>query len=186
MPCNIVINDFDRHVMLRNLLLFLTFSSLPPAEAAETGLHLWYSAKLPAPVLERLRGVLAIQLRKIQLQMEKTPSAPQATLLSSTFSLGDKAAMHCVLPRAYWTELLNMLNFKLESREASRRRRLITAGDGRRDYRERNLYLLPPGRRVPKQQYFDDGLLLPFGDDRRPFTEANLQVPPHPSLVRSC
>jgi hypothetical protein len=127
-------------------------------------------------MIKQLRDVLSTQLQTVKLEMGEDPSTPGTAILSNTFRLGDKATVHCALPRDYWTELLNMLDFKLESQEATRRRRLITANEERIDYRERNLYLLHPGRRVAKRQYFEDGLILPFGADRRTFTEANLHV----------
>lgn len=46
--------------------------------------------------------------------------------------------VHYALPRVYWTELLNMFDFKLESQEATRRRSLITINEERLNCRERN------------------------------------------------
>jgi hypothetical protein len=173
-PCNIVVNDYDMPVVVRNLLLLLAFSSFPAAEAAKFGLHLWYSAKLPAATQSKLRETFKEKLEKIRVHMEKAPETPDTTLLSTTLSLGEKSQMHCILPRAYWKRLLQMLDFRLASGEATEKRRLVTMNRVRGDYRERHLYILPPGCRMSKLQYYDDGLLLPFGVDRRGFTEPNL------------
>jgi hypothetical protein len=173
-PCNIVVNDYDMPVVLRNLLLLLAFSSFPAAEAAEFGLHLWYSSKLPAAAQSKLRETFKEKLEKIRVHMEKAPQTPDTTLLSTTLSLGEKSKMHCILPRAYWKRLFQMLDFRLTPDEATRKRHLVTMNPSRIDYRERHLYILPPGCRLSKLQYYEDGLLLPFGADRRGFTEPNL------------
>jgi len=172
--CNIVINDREMYVVIRNLLLLWVFSVFPPTEAAEMGLHLWYSAKLPSAMCKRLRESFSEGFKKISLHMAKAPSTPSDTLLSTSFNLGEKGKMHCVLPRAHWTELFSMLDLKMSSQEATQIRHQITMNEARRDYRERHLCLIPASCRASKQQFYEDGLLLPFGADRSEFTEANL------------
>jgi hypothetical protein len=173
-PCNVVVNDYDMYVVLRNLLLLLAFSSFPAPEAAELGLHLWYSAKLPISAQSKLRGTFQETLDKIRLHIEKAPHTADTTLVSTTFPLGEKSKMHCILPRSYWKQLFKMLDMRMSPDEATRRRQLVATNTSRIDYRERHLYILPPSCRLSKQRYYEDGLLLPFGADRRGFTEPNL------------
>ncbi|KAA8898265.1 hypothetical protein FN846DRAFT_962716 [Sphaerosporella brunnea] len=175
-PCNIVLNDCDRSVVLRNLLLLFTFSSFPPSEAAELGLHLWYSAKLTVSAQTKLRKTFQDKLEKIRVHLEKAPHLPDENLLSTTFSLGEKAKMNCVLPREYWKQLFEMLNMRMSSDRATQNRHFVTMNASRLDFRERHLCILRPCYRLSKQQYYEDGLLLPFGADRRGFTEPNFTL----------
>ncbi|KAF8541091.1 hypothetical protein BDD12DRAFT_733234 [Trichophaea hybrida] len=175
-PCNVIINDREMYVVLRNMLLLRILSAFPPTEAAEMALHLWYSAKLPSAMCQKLRESFSESFKKISVHMDKAASKSGETLLSTSFELGEKAKMHCVLPRAYWTELFSMLNLKMSSQEATEVRHRITMNKDRRDYRERHLSLLPPNCRVAKQQFYEDGLLLPLGADRSEFTEANFTL----------
>ncbi|CAA7262887.1 unnamed protein product [Cyclocybe aegerita] len=170
LPCNVVINDREVDIVLRNLLLLFTFASFAPDEAAEMALHLWYLPKLPSKTMARLRPIFNEKLDKIFTHMAKNPGSPPTTLLKAKFQLTDKASIVALLPKWFWFEMKKMLELKMTSQQADYQRHLITLGPDRRDYRDRHLSLLGPYYRVSKMKYYEDGLIMPFGGvDRRLF-----------------
>jgi len=175
-PINIVVNDRDMHVTLRNLLLLLTFAAFSPAQSAEMGLHLWYSAKMPPAIMDSLRHYFSSQLQKIETHMAKTPGTLGTVPVSTTFKLGEKSKVHVMMPRFYWSELFSILTLRMAGQDATKSRNIIAVNPDRLDNRERYLYIIPPDARVPKQRFFTEGLLLPFGADRSEFTDTNMSI----------
>jgi len=175
LPCNVVINDPEMYIVLRNLLLLFTLASFPVDDAAEMALHLWYSPKLPSNVVARLRPIFSDKLDKIFTRMSENPSSPPHTLLEAKFELTEMASVVALLPKLFWNKLKEMLDLKMTPQHADMRRHSITLCNQRRDYRERHLCLLGPYHRVAKVKYYEDGLLVPFGGvDRSLFVEPNL------------
>ncbi|KAI5778592.1 hypothetical protein EDC01DRAFT_712524 [Geopyxis carbonaria] len=166
---HIVLNDHEPYVMIRAMLLLIIFASLPPAEAAEAAIHLWYSPSLPATTMSQLRELFAAKLDKMRQHL----SGDKDGLLSTSIKLSETCGMRCPLPRHCWRELFQVLDSRIGSDVATNKRHYITMAPHRLDYRERHVLFIAPQYRLSKLQYYEDGLVLPFGADRSSFTETN-------------
>ena len=49
--CTSVLNDKNMGIVARNIIMLLISAQLPPADAAELVLHIWYSARLTQGML---------------------------------------------------------------------------------------------------------------------------------------
>lgn len=169
---------------MRSILLLIVFSSLPPAEAAEAAVHLWYSPKLPSSTMAKLRSVFSTKLDKMRQHLRGDNDG----LLSTNIQLSDSCSMRCALPRHFWKELFHVLDSRISSGTATSMRHIITLAPHRIDYRERHLFTIAPQYRLSKMRYYEDGLVLPFGAERSSFTEPNPLVTPSPkpSATEQC
>lgn len=61
----------------------------------------------------------------------------------------------------------------LTMERANQIRTAVTLAKSRKDYRDRNLLFQAPSRRIAKNRYWGDGLLLPFGSPRLDFQQPN-------------
>jgi hypothetical protein len=61
----------------------------------------------------------------------------------------------------------------LTAERANQIRTAVTLAESRKDYRDRNLLFQSRSRRIAKNRFWGDGLLLPFGSRRDGFREPN-------------
>jgi hypothetical protein len=179
---SITINDRDFDVVARNtilLLLALTAESTADAglsslsDSVDVLIHFWYSAFIPARALSWLNNKVKPLIDEFCSQIvAKSPES----ILEKSWEFKHGRSLRLVLAEKYWIQLQTLLNVPDEmSREsAAQIRRTITLAPERVDYRERWHYKeASPFMRIAKQQFQEDGLLLPFGHPRTAFNIPN-------------
>lgn len=169
--CEIVLNDEDNWLVSRNVILLLVALVYDPEEAAETLLHLWYSALIPKAMLQTLRSkVLPLVETVSNKSKDRTPEA----LVSKKWTFGS-SSLRLVLQKHYWDVLLQYFENRdyLSLLDARRARAATTLAPDAKDYIERQLYTFNRITRRGHMKFRADGLLLPFGSSIRDFDTPN-------------
>ncbi|KAL8858534.1 MAG: hypothetical protein Q9178_004828 [Gyalolechia marmorata] len=139
--------------------MLLISAQLPPAEAAEVILHLWYSARLTQGMLtlidKHVRKLIADVLFKIKDRANNV-------LQSKKWTFGSVEVTVC-LYRPQWATLLQILDTKHDIGTTEKERRRVVLAPHRVDYRERQLYCLPAYMRLCSTRFKETGVLAPFG-----------------------
>lgn len=165
-------NDFDPDIVARNvimLLIALTVDNFD--EAADSIIHIWYSALIRESDLsilqQQIRPLIESVCGKIK---DKAPNS----LLGKTWTFGTRS-LRLVLEKSSWDSLLSYMNIPtgLSAGRANEIRKAVTFAKSRKDYRDRNFLFQSASRRIAKNQYWRDGILLPFGTSRFDFQEPN-------------
>ncbi|KFY89500.1 hypothetical protein V500_05642 [Pseudogymnoascus sp. VKM F-4518 (FW-2643)] len=172
-PINITMNDLDPDIVARNVIMLLIALTVDNTdEAADCIIHIWYSALIRKSDLDilqqRIRPLIESVCEKIE---NKAPSS----LLGKTWTFGQRS-LRLVLEKSSWDNLLSYMDIPagLSMERANQIRTAVTLAESRKDYRDRNLLLqTTPSRRIAKNRYWADGLLLPFGSPRLDFQEPN-------------
>ncbi|KAI5479842.1 hypothetical protein MNV49_002654 [Pseudohyphozyma bogoriensis] len=153
----IVLNDFSPVITSRNLALLLLLGKTPNAkDAAESALHVWYSAF----------NTEKSQLGAIELLSKfiMEDCSCSASVTGST-SVGASSRLIANLPASvlrYITSLMgSSSNYKLA--DASNEFSRIMLAPSRVDYRDRSLAPLKPSHRLSIFDFRRFGLVLPFG-----------------------
>ncbi|KFY28454.1 hypothetical protein V493_02929 [Pseudogymnoascus sp. VKM F-4281 (FW-2241)] len=171
-PIGITINDHDPDIVARNtimLLIALTVDNID--EAADCIIHIWYSALIRKSDLD----ILQHRIRPlIECVCKKNEDRKPSSLLGEILTFGPRS-LRLVLEKSSWDNLLSYMDIPagLTMERANQIRTAVTLAESRKDYRDRNLLLQTPSRRIAKSRYWGDGLLLPFGSPRLDFQEPN-------------
>ena len=166
------INDIDLDVVARNLILLLIGLVVEDdIEAIECMIHVWYSAFLRASDMALLRNRIRPMIEDV---CRKIQGKSSDIFLGKTWKLSGHTC-RVELTKESWRKILLYLDNvqRLSAEQAHQIRSAITHAPERVDYRDRHLLELTPAHRVCKQQFRDDGLLLPFGASRLDFTIPN-------------
>ncbi|KAK3901827.1 hypothetical protein C8A05DRAFT_16048 [Staphylotrichum tortipilum] len=171
-PVEITMNDKDFDIVACNVIMLLIALVVDNTDVAvDCIIHIWYSSlirKADLDILQqRIRPLIEEVCEKIR---DKTPGS----VLAKTWQFGQRS-LRLVLQKSSWDNLLSFMNTPegLSAKEANRIRRAVTLAESRKDYRDRHLLFQPPSRRIAKQRFREDGLLLPFGSRRDEFREPN-------------
>jgi hypothetical protein len=168
----VTINDKDFDIVARNLILLLIALLVEDIdEAVDCMIHVWYSALIRTSDLD----VLQRQIRPaIEEVCQKIQCKPQDTKMRKTWKFGQHS-LSLVLTKALWDKVLayTVIPDGLTAERANQIRTAVTLAKSRKDYRDRNLLMQPPSRRVAKTRFREDGLLLPFGSPRDDFQIPN-------------
>lgn len=99
-------------------------------------------------------------------------------MLSKTWDLGSQISLRVTLKREEWLTISRFCDAPtLTYEKAGNIRLAVTLAPKRVDYRDRWCYSEPsPFVRIAKQQFREDGLLLPFGSSRVGFNTPNPYV----------
>ncbi|KAJ5356800.1 hypothetical protein N7517_011409 [Penicillium concentricum] len=172
---HVSINDLDRVVVVRNVILLLLALSATDAPSPEAGkdedisealIHLWYSSF----ITERVLGHL--QKRVIPLisdACDEASTLQPGALMSKTWHFPPRKSLRVELRREEWLRVKEFCEVPetLTYEKARATRVSVTLAPQRTDYRERwHFKELSPPVRVARQQFREDGLLLPFGYPR--------------------
>ncbi|KAF4466645.1 hypothetical protein FALBO_6497 [Fusarium albosuccineum] len=173
---NITINDWDLDVVARNVMLILIALTVNDAkEAADKMTHLWYSASIRQSDLD----YLVTKIRPFIAQVcAHIGAKPEGTPLAKTWTFGSRR-VRLVLKKGSWMSLLRRFEVPgtLTLQQARDIRVAVTLASGaQQDFRERHYLVRPPAHRICEEKYRADGLMLPFGASREPFTIPNPQV----------
>jgi hypothetical protein len=169
--CKMTINDREFDIVARNAILLLTALHFDPETATPIMLHIWYSALIPARVLQSLQVNI---LPLIEDVCAKIQSKPPSSLQAKTWTY-DKRSLRLVLRKEQWFRLQQLFKVPdgLSAALAQKIRKSVTLAPERRDYLDRALYTQVPAWRVCTMKFREDGILLPFGSSRREFDTPN-------------
>ncbi|KAK2752567.1 hypothetical protein FQN55_006680 [Onygenales sp. PD_40] len=155
------INDRNRTVVTRNLIILLAAFNLPPEVASTVMLHLWYSAFLPEWVMTCIKDKVLPALQDFNGNSGDGWSYKNATL---------RADSSVKIKKRVLSQFSG--NSGIPFGEASTLRKAVTLAPCRQDYTHRTLFHLSPSWRLPLLKFRLDGVLLPFGASRE-----NFQIP---------
>jgi hypothetical protein len=181
------INDREFHVVARNvtlLLLALTGQDTAAAEnateswsLAESWIHLWYSAFIPTEVLSEVQTRVKSLIEGVCVRITRgAEDKAEDNLLGKTWKFASGNTLRLVLRKEEWLLLQNFFDLQegLTLEEARKVRAATTLALERADYRDRWYFKdETPSMRLAKQNFREDGLLLPFGHPRQGFSIPN-------------
>jgi hypothetical protein len=169
---DVTMNDRDLDTTARNaimLLIALVVENID--EAVDCIIHVWYSALIRKSDL----NILQQRIRPlIESVCEKIKSKAPSDRLGKTWKFGQRS-LRLVLEKTSWDGVLFSINIPegLTVERANQMRTAVTLADSRKDYRDRHLLFQSPSRRIAKNRFWGDGLLLAFGSRRYDFREPN-------------
>ena len=169
--CELVINDKEFDIVARNAILLLTALHLDADTATPIMLHLWYSATIPAQMLQDLQKII---LPLIQEVYDKIRSRSAGSLQAKRWTYGTRS-LRLVLRKEDWGRLLSFFEVPdgLSVAEALALRTSITMAPERKDFVDRALYHMPKAQRVATMKFRQEGILLPFGSPLHEFNTPN-------------
>ena len=167
--CTCVLNDRDPVIVSRNVVIFLVSVLLPPVEAADLMLHLWYSSRIKSSMLEYLRTSVRNLIADV---LEKIKNKRDDVLLSKTWLFGTRE-ISVRLHKYQWSCVLKMLDSQHEVVETEKHRLDVMLNASRLDHQDRHLCTLTPARRACSHKMRETGVLAPFGHCLEQFQHSN-------------
>ncbi|KAI4209266.1 MAG: hypothetical protein L6R36_009540, partial [Xanthoria steineri] len=150
-----VLNDKYINVVARNIVMLLIAAQLPPAEAAEVILHVWYSARL-------IRGMLTViddYVRKpVADVVFKIKDKSDKVLQSKNWTFGP-ADITLRLTKSQWKTVLAIIDAKPDLSKTEEERRKVVLTPHRLDCRDRELINLPGFGRLCSARFRETGVL---------------------------
>jgi hypothetical protein len=133
--CTAVLNDRDFTVVARNVIILLSALHFEPGAGAPIMIHLWYSAFIPAIMLETLRREV---LPYIQDVCAKIKDKSAKLLQAKTFELPN-GSLRLLLKKEQWFQLASFFKVPegLTRETATMLRRQTTLNAYRIDYLDR-------------------------------------------------
>jgi hypothetical protein len=178
----VTVNDWDFDVVARNaIILLLAFAFLDDASsnpasyaiAAESLIHVWYSAFIPQNLLFSLQTKVRNLLRD---DSTHTAEVMHDGKVEKTWTFHRDKVLDITLPADQWLRMEAFLEVPtgLTRKFAQQLRAAVVMAPERADYRDRWYFKdACPSMRLAKQQFREDGLLLPFGHPRVEFSVPN-------------
>ena len=157
--CSIVINDKNYNVVARNITMLLLAAQMPPLDAAELILHVWYSGRLSKGMLAAIEKCVKEPVAAVVAKIQGKPSD---VMQLKKWTYGAVRMTVC-LYKPQWTTLLQILEAKHEVQKTEGQRRKVVLAPNRLDYRDRELYSLSGSRRMCSTKFRETGVLAPFG-----------------------
>ncbi|PVH76133.1 hypothetical protein DL98DRAFT_465490 [Cadophora sp. DSE1049] len=172
--CELILNDIDTDIVVRNAILLLVALIFDPEVAAPMMLHLWYSALIPAQTLRSLQEKVAPLIQEVYTKIQ---GKAEDSLQAKTWTYGS-SSLRIVLKKSQWRTMLRYFQVPegLSAEEAQKLRKTTSLAPERIDYLHRGLFILPPASRVGMMKFRSDGILLPFGASRKLFDTPNPTV----------
>jgi hypothetical protein len=179
---DVTVNDWEFDVVAHNIIiLLLVFTSLddtslgptPYFSIAEALIHVWYSAFVPPDLLSSLQNKVGNMLRN---NCTHTTEVTQEGALRKTWLFSRERVLSVTLGAEQWPQLEAFLHVPagLTKQSAQKTRAAVVMSPERADYRDRWYFKdAYPSMRLAKQQFRNDGLLLPFGHPRNEFIVPN-------------
>ena len=155
--------------MCRNVVILLLAALLPPAEAADVMLHVWYSGRITSSMLEPLKGCVRGLIADV---VGKIKNKEDNILLSKTWTFGPRE-ISARLYRTQWSFLLKMLDSHHEVGETEKHRLYVMLNTSRLDNQERHLHSQSPALRLCSHKMRKTGVLVPFGSCLEQFQHSN-------------
>lgn len=146
-------------VVCRNVVILLIAVLLPPVEAADVILHVWYSGQITSSILKILKGSIRALIADV---VEKIKSKKDDILLSKTWTFGPRE-VSVRLYKKQWSFLLKMVDSHHDVLETEKHRLHVMLNASRLDHQERHLISQTPAGRVCSHRMRKTGVLVPFG-----------------------
>ncbi|KAI1359481.1 hypothetical protein F5Y08DRAFT_349648 [Xylaria arbuscula] len=177
-PLSIVINDREIDIVARNLImLLLMLVEEDRVVAAESMLHIWYSAL----VTEACYTLLQEKIKPIIEDVcNKTVGKPGQSIFGKTWTFGG-SSVRVVLTRVAWVQLLSYFEVptRMTKKTAHDVRQAVVNAPSRVDFVDRSILMQPPNRGLGTIKYRQDGILIPFGQSHDAF------IIPNPTIFDS-
>lgn len=167
--CTIVVNDKNYNVVARNVTMLLLAAQLPPVDAAELILHIWYSGRLSQSMLVAIEKYVKEPVADV---VAKIKGKSDVNIQSKKWTYGAVTMTVC-LYKPQWITLLQILEAKHEVQKTEEERRKVVLAPTRIDYREREFYKLSGPRRMCSTKFRKTGILAPFGSCLDQFESSN-------------
>ena len=136
-------------------------------------IQIWYSAFVPTAMLSQLQTLVSPLITQV---CNKIADKNSETVWGKTWEFQYGGTLRLVLTKLEWFKLENICKVpaRLTRGEAEQIRITVTLAPERADYRDRWYFKDEyPFRRISKQRFREDGLLLHFGHPRRGFNNPN-------------
>ncbi|RYN62674.1 hypothetical protein AA0119_g13108 [Alternaria tenuissima] len=178
----VTVNDWDFDVVARNaIILLLAFASMddvssdPGAYAmvSESLIHMWYSALISQDLLSLLQTKVK---NLLQDDSTHTVEVMHGGEIKKTWIFRRDKVLSVTLQADQWLRMDAFLEVPagLTKESAEQLRAAVVMAPERADYRDRWYFKdACPSMRLAKQQFREDGLLLPFGHSRVEFNVPN-------------
>lgn len=166
---SVTINDRDERIVLRNLTMLLLLLHDDEKCAADTIIHLWYSARLKSAHMDLVRKYVQAFIDDVVCKSKEGEAGKR---YRKTIELG-QGTIRLEFKKEDWHLLSDILSREHNSQETeSHRRRITLTGKDNIDCR---LFTIrdQSHRRLSKLQYRERGLPLPFGEADTAFTSVN-------------
>ncbi|KAJ3732960.1 hypothetical protein DFJ43DRAFT_269280 [Lentinula guzmanii] len=181
--CKILLNDRSDHVTVRNILILyaLLRDGRSPELAAETALHLMYSAALRSSDSSELRHCINAVYGDVMSVFVQSPAFSSIIRMNSCGMRRKSFPIRGVGTLSIEQDASNLFGEALTKLQASHnlqdsRKAMhdVMLSPERVDYRDRYLSGLKPSHRLSFLRFRESGVLLPFADaDLETFQEPN-------------
>ncbi|KAF1928848.1 uncharacterized protein M421DRAFT_61946 [Didymella exigua CBS 183.55] len=164
--CHVTVNDMDFDIVARNAIMLLIALHYEPEEAVPMIIHFWYSALLPAMMVQSLQANV---LPLIEDVCGKIASKASDALQAKTFTIRGRT-LRLVLKKQEWLRLGTYFDVPegLSAGDADSLRREVTLAPSRVDYRDRAMLNWTPTLRQCEERFRMTGILLPYGCSQGP------------------
>ena len=139
--------------------MLLVAVQVPPMDAAELILHMWYSARLTQDMLATIDTYVKQPVSDV---VDKIKSKPHDIILSKKWTFG-AAEVTVRLYKQQWDNLLRIFAKRHDVAKTERERQKVVWAPSRVDWRDRALCLLAGAGRMNERKFRDTGILAPFG-----------------------
>jgi hypothetical protein len=169
--CTVVLNDLEFAIVARNAIMLLIAFHFDADTAVPLIIHLWYSALLPATMVQALRSEILPRVTEV---CDKIEHKPVSSLHAESF-LGSGQKLRLVLKKEEWTQLAQYFQVPsgLSVEDAGNIRRRVVLAPERIDYREYAMLPLSPVLRQVDSQFREKGVMLPYGSSTSAFDTPN-------------
>ncbi|KAL8640808.1 MAG: hypothetical protein Q9226_008703 [Calogaya cf. arnoldii] len=153
-----VLNDKNLNVVARNVVMLLIAAQSPPVEAAETILHVWYSARLTKGMLAAINKYARELIEDLNLKIK---DKSDKVLQSKRWPFGS-VEVTVRLTKPQWKTVLSIIDAKHDLSKTEEERRKVVLAPHRLDYRERELHTLSGFSRLGSMRFRETGVLAPL------------------------
>ncbi|KAJ4365875.1 hypothetical protein N0V83_008497 [Neocucurbitaria cava] len=173
--CVAVLNDKDLTIVARNAIMLMIALRFPPKAAVPMIIHLWYSALLPAVMVDTIQSDI---LPLFQDVCSKIEDKPQNSLQAKTFNF-DGRKLRMVLKKQEWDQLVKFCQVPpgLTASEAQIIRRRIMLAPERVDFQDKVMLDLTKAGRQGEMYFRERGILLPHSCSTKDFDTPNPASP---------
>lgn len=169
--CVAVLNDKDLTIVARNAIMLMIALRFPPKAAVPMIIHLWYSALLPAVMVDTIQSDILPLIRDVCSKIE---NKLQNSLQAKTFNF-DGRKLRMVLKKQEWDQLVKFCQVPpgMTASEAQIIRRRIMLAPERIDYQDKVMFELTKAGRQGETYFREKGILLPYGCSTKDFDTPN-------------
>ena len=157
--CNVFVNDMNHIVVARNITMLLLAAQLPPLDAAELILHVWYSARLSRYMVAAIKKYATEPIADVVAQIQ---DVPEDSMQAKTWSFGAVEVNVCLL-KQQWTALLKILEAEHDLSKTEAERQKVVLDTDFEDMRDYDYCLWSGSRRVTSRRFSETGVIVPFG-----------------------